>query len=1183
VIESKALLSDLRELVRTLETDLRGRVETEPSRALEAAWRTARESGRAALSHGAWLDDHVNRAACAWVLATVFARFCEDNQLIEAPFLAAPGSRLSLAIERQQAYFGHHPERTGRDWIVAALDGLSTSAAAVRLFDDLHGIMQELPISHDAAKELIAFWRRLDGTGRLIHDFTDPDLGTGFLADLYANLSDYSRMTYALVQTPTFVADLILDRTLGPALDAYGRQGLRVIDPVCGSGTFLLGAFARLLEARHGAAPDAGPWHQVRQVLSSIHGVDKNPLAAVICRFRLLIAAITTAGASRLAEVPELPLIVATGDSLVPHDAMAHGIHEDLGGYASPAVNLLGAGSYDAVVGNPPYITVRDRAENELYRSIYAVCRGRYSLTIPFIVRFFGLARSAGDRAGFVGMLVSNGFMKREFGRLLVEEFLPTVDLTHVIDTSGAYIPGHGTPTAILLGLARPPRADFVRSVRGGRGEPSQPRDPAAGLVWQAITGQLDRPGSESEWVTVTDTDRGRFAKHPWSLTGSGAGDLLAKLEAGPRLGPRTIRVGYYAATGADDAYLAAPDVFRRVGAEDDPMIRVVTGSEVRDWAVTARACAFFPGADAAKPIDITRFPGHMRRLWPYRTTLRNRPSPLRQLQIADHRAWYGWHQVTARPGTHPWSLIFPWVATHQHFAVLREGIGSLQSAPVVKLPRDASQDEFFRLAAALNSSAACFWLKQYSQSKGAPKVDQLRAEEPWEQFREFTSTTLEKLPLPAELSPRFGRELDALARRMAAVEPSAVCAQDVPTRKLLDAARDERERIRGQMIALQEELDWDIYRRYGLLDHVDAGRLIASPEVVPELKLGERAFEIVMARLAEKGQLETQWFARHMSTPITEIPDHWPQVYREVVARRIEVIENDRTIGLIEQPEYKRRWQSEPWESKERAALTSWLLSRSEDRSLWYEPSGRPRPLTIIQLADQLNADADVVLIARMLAGSDANLADVLREILDEEHVPYLAQLRYRGEGVVKRSLWERTWELQRAEDKAGAWRDIPAPPAYRSTDFAKNSYWRHRGKLDVPKERFISYPLASPDNDGSLLLGWAGWNQLEQSLVLITLIEERSNADGWGSERIAPLLAGLAEAMPWVRQWHSDVDPTYGTSPADACESYLTALQEKYGLSDNDIRAWRAPPVRRGRPPKARATATERDAGER
>jgi hypothetical protein len=109
-------------------------------------------------------------------------------------------------------------------------------------------------------------------------------------------------------------------------------------------------------------------------------------------------------------------------------------------------------------------------------------------------------------------------------------------------------------------------------------------------------------------------------------------------------------------------------------------------------------------------------------------------------------------------------------------------------------------------------------------------------------------------------------------------------------------------------MIALQEELDWDVYQRYELITDEQAVELIAAPESVPNLVLGQRAFEIVMARKMARGELETQWFARHRSTPITEIPPEWPEEYQQVVERRIEIIESNRNIGLIERPECKRR-----------------------------------------------------------------------------------------------------------------------------------------------------------------------------------------------------------------------------------------------------------------------------------
>jgi hypothetical protein len=380
---------------------------------------------------------------------------------------------------------------------------------------------------------------------------------------------------------------------------------------------------------------------------------------------------------------------------------------------------------------------------------------------------------------------------------------------------------------------------------------------------------------------------------------------------------------------------------------------------------------------------------------------------------------------------------------------------------------------------------------------------------------------------------------------------------------------------VRARMIALQEELDWDMYHQYGLFTDNEAAELVAPPEVVPGLALGERAFEIVMARRMAAGDLKTQWFDRHGSTPVTEIPEHWPDEYKAVVTRRIECIQKNRDIGLIEQPEYKRRWYSESWDQVRDAALRDWLLDRCEARDLWFGPNGTPRPMTINQLADRLRNDADVVAVAQLLRGNNTNraeLADILAQILADEHVPYLAQYRYKAEGLLKRATWERTWNLQREEDASGQVLDIPLPPVYRITDFVRPSYWRHRGKLDVPKERFISYPDAGLGSDGSLLLGWAGWDHLERAQALCTLIEERRTVDGWGTPRLTPLLAGLSGLMAWVRQRHSEVTPVFGQSPADVLDAYLADQLRTRGLTDEALHSWVAPPVRRGRPPKSR-----------
>ena len=56
-------------------------------------------------------------------------------------------------------------------------------------------------------------------------------------------------------------------------------------------------------------------------------------------------------------------------------------------------------------------------------------------------------------------------------------------------------------------------------------------------------------------------------------------------------------------------------------------------------------------------------------------------------------------------------------------------------------------------------------------------------------------------------------------------------------------------------------------------------------------------------------------------------MPAHWPAAYRELVQRRIDLIESHPYIRLLEKPEHKRRWARESWEKQEERALRGWLL----------------------------------------------------------------------------------------------------------------------------------------------------------------------------------------------------------------------------------------------------------------
>ena len=111
-----------------------------------------------------------------------------------------------------------------------------------------------------------------------------------------------------------------------------------------------------------------------------------------------------------------------------------------------------------------------------------------------------------GVGAGYIGQITANSFMKREFGKKLIEEFFPN----DRPDPCNRHIRAH---TSQVMALLRDPnRTSALRTRR--LNDPTSYSECAAnlvsrgssdGLVWQAIVDQVDSPGSESEWISVAD------------------------------------------------------------------------------------------------------------------------------------------------------------------------------------------------------------------------------------------------------------------------------------------------------------------------------------------------------------------------------------------------------------------------------------------------------------------------------------------------------------------------------------------------------------------------------------------------------------------------------------------------------------------------------------------------------
>ncbi|MDG4838329.1 BREX-2 system adenine-specific DNA-methyltransferase PglX [Micromonospora sp. WMMD967] len=1182
---STGLTAALKKVVLDLEDDLRDRVASQPEvfKAWDTEWRIAVGRERTAMSWQEWRDDRVTQAAVAWVLTTVFVRFCEDNRLLKPVWIAGPADRRQEALDAELAYFRAHPEDTDREWVLQAVEYLR-NAKATRDLVESHSPLWTVSPSGQAAKRLIAFWRERTAEGDLVWDLTDSDLSTRFLGDLYQDLSDYAKKTFALLQTPDFVEEFILDQTMGPALAERPLEGFKLIDPTCGSGHFLLGAFARLNDRWAAAAPGLEVQARVQKALDALHGVDLNPFAVGIARFRLMVGAVQAASLTSLEEAPAFEFHLAAGDSLLhgrPQLALDLPGMEDydsgLNGFAYATEDLavlrsiLDPGKYDVVVGNPPYVTVKDKKLSAAYRERYPTCKGTYALTIPFMERFFQLAKeAAGDHpAGWVGQITSNSFMKREFGSRLVEEFLVKHDLRLVVDTSGAYIPGHGTPTVILVGRPQAPTGDAVKAVLGVRGEPGQPADPAKGLVWTSIINNLERlEYDEDDYISIASLPRQVLARHPWSLSGGAASALLLNIErAQRRLDSRLSgKIGFASFPGSDDCFFSTrAELTRSCGP--NLVRKVVTGDVVRDWDVREGVHALFPYDSSFHLLDLTPNEGWARRLWPFRATLSSTIGFGGETKSDSGAPWWSWYRLVASRYSTPLTITFAFVATHNHFVLDRGGKVFKQSAPVIKLPEGATEDDHLALLGVLNSSTACFWLKQNSHDKGIRGEGGGFTSSDWERFYEFTGTTLKDFPLPSSLPLAEARLLDGAAQKAATLFESLTAEDSTPSLDAISDAETEFDELRMRMISDQEELDWRVYLSYGLV----ADDLTSPEGLSPGIRFGERAFEIALARRVMRDGESAEWFTRHAAEPLIELPAHWSQEYRELVQRRLDLIESNRFINLLERPEYKRRWTSEPWGKRVERTLRRWLLDRLEAQSYWFDRQGRPTVRSVAQLADAVTRDSDFVPVLQLWDGrKDRSVTQQLSTLLETESVPFLAAHRLKESGLRKREAWEHTWDLQRRADKGEKVGQIPVPPKYTTADFRKQPWWQHRGKLDVPKERFILYPDAGRETDPTQLLGWAGWDHAQQALALNAVIAERE-AEGWADDKLVPLVAGLAELQPWVRQWHDETDPTYQLNLADYLEEQLRGRAHQVGMTVEQLGAWRPPATSRGRRPRS------------
>ncbi|MBK8035632.1 MAG: N-6 DNA methylase [Verrucomicrobiaceae bacterium] len=249
--------------------------------------------------------------------------------------------------------------------------------------------------------------------------------------------------------TPTYIVDYIVRQAIGPLVEGKTPkqiEKLTVLDPACGSGSFLIGAYQFLLDWYHHfyashdpeshakgknpklVAASGGGWalttnERKRILLAHIYGVDIDSQAVEVTKLSLLLKVLEGETAQTVQRelihervLPDLGDNIKCGNSLIGSDFYAQSGLPEMDTEAHLRINvfdwdgkdgfpeIMKRGGFDAVVGNPPYVDIKGMPEAEvryLFKT-YPCANNRINLFAVFIERTLDLCTKKAFRHSLI-------------------------------------------------------------------------------------------------------------------------------------------------------------------------------------------------------------------------------------------------------------------------------------------------------------------------------------------------------------------------------------------------------------------------------------------------------------------------------------------------------------------------------------------------------------------------------------------------------------------------------------------------------------------------------------------------------------------------------------------------------------------------------------------------------------
>ena len=486
------------------------------------------------------------------------------------------------------------------------------------------------------------------------------------------------RKSGGVYYTPKYIVDYIVANTVGTLIEGKRPQEiekLRILDPACGSGSFLLSAFncltdyhlryyeGHLEEAKLESkfpeltrTSDGGfrlsIWRKTKILAENLFGVDLDSQAVEITMMNLYLKALEGEKGlpNRQHLLPSLMSNIRCGNSLVGTEIKESG---NLSPEEKRAINpfdwssttdgfgeILASGGFDAIVGNPPYIRIQnlDSAQVEYFNSRYQAATGKYDIYVLFIEKAAQLLR---DR-GILGMILPNKFLTASYGAGVRSLITKKALLSGIVDFAASQVFDQATTYTCLLFLKKSESKTF-KAIRPAPGEsPSRLLERVPNLASPSTI----QPGalSASSWV-LASSDQLEVVKQ-MDQSNLRLKDLVKDIFQGLISGGDQFFYLERVSEGAHTSVVRSPSLGQEIQIENAILHPLLKGSEVRRWAVeNQKYVALYPYKQTGQKtvlLDPREVRAQYPKAWRYLESVRE-PLSKRGSAAMDYESWYAY------------------------------------------------------------------------------------------------------------------------------------------------------------------------------------------------------------------------------------------------------------------------------------------------------------------------------------------------------------------------------------------------------------------------------------------------------------------------------------------------------------------------------------------------------------